>query len=457
MVSDRESFDAVVCGAGVAGIASAYALSKTGVGRIALIDYGPPLSLTSDKSTECYRNWWPGPGDAMVALMNRSITLMEEHARAAGDPFQLTRRGYLFATARSEMIEVFAKQALEAQELGAGPLRRITAPAAYEPAAASGFESDLDGADLITDQALIRQHFPYLNDTTIAVLHARRCGSLSAQQLGMYLLEAGRENGVELIAAELVGAEMAAGKIAGVHVRSEAGERLLASQTLVLSPGPYLNAVLARLGVSLPVVVEKHVKISVPDHLGAVPREAPLIIWTDPVHLEWSEEEREVFAADDDTRYLVEEFPAGVHGRPVGSGNQVLMYWTYDCPTSEHPQFPLTWDPHLPEITLRGMARLVPGLRAYFDPMPKPFVDGGYYTKTPENRPLIGPLPLPGAFVCSAFSGFGIMASCAAGELLAAHVTGGELPHYAPAFLPSRYDDPDYQKLLATWDASGQL
>jgi hypothetical protein len=21
----------------------------------------PPLSRTSDKSTECYRNWWPGP------------------------------------------------------------------------------------------------------------------------------------------------------------------------------------------------------------------------------------------------------------------------------------------------------------------------------------------------------------------------------------------------------------
>src|SRR5256886_11256899 len=40
-----------------------------------------PLSLTSDKSTECYRNWWPGPGDDMVALMNRSIDLLrsEEH------------------------------------------------------------------------------------------------------------------------------------------------------------------------------------------------------------------------------------------------------------------------------------------------------------------------------------------------------------------------------------------
>jgi glycine/D-amino acid oxidase-like deaminating enzyme len=55
-------------------------------------------------------------------------------------------------------------------------------------------------------------------------------------------------------------------------------------------------------------------------------------------------------------------------------------------------------------------------------------------------------------------SGYGIMASMAAGELLAAHVTGSALPEYAPAFLLSRYDDPAYQALLAGWDATaGQL
>jgi len=54
------------------------------------VDERPPLSLTSDKSTECYRNWWPGPGDDMVALMNRSIDLLEEEARESGNVFRLT-------------------------------------------------------------------------------------------------------------------------------------------------------------------------------------------------------------------------------------------------------------------------------------------------------------------------------------------------------------------------------
>jgi glycine/D-amino acid oxidase-like deaminating enzyme len=188
-----------------------------------------------------------------------------------------------------------------------------------------------------------------------------------------------------------------------------------------------------------------------------LPRTAPLIIWCDPTVLPWTADERAALAQDESTRRLLAEFPAGVHGRPTGAGDQVIMYWTYDCPQLDTPVFPLSWDPDLPEITLRGMAVLVPGLAAYFDPMPRPYVDGGYYTKTRENRPLIGRLPMPGSFVCAAFSGFGIMASCAAGELLAKHVTGAALPGYATAFDPGRYADPAYQALLANWGDSGQL
>jgi hypothetical protein len=50
------------------------------------------------------------------------------------------------------------------------------------------------------------------------------------------------------------------------------------------------------------------------------------------------------------------------------------------------------------------------------------------------------------------------MAAMAAGELLANHLTEEELPEYASAFLPSRYQDKKYQKLLETMNVtSGQL
>src|SRR5512136_1573700 len=116
--------DVVICGAGIAGISAAYHLSvRHGVKNILLVDDHPPLSVTSDKSTECYRNFWPGPGDAMVSLMNRSIDILEELARESGNVFHLSRRGYVYATADRKGGSLFERAARESSQLGAGPLR----------------------------------------------------------------------------------------------------------------------------------------------------------------------------------------------------------------------------------------------------------------------------------------------------------------------------------------------
>ena len=71
---EKRSAEIVICGAGIAGVSAAYFLAvRHGLKDILLVDERPPLTLTSDKSTECYRNWWPGPGDAMVQLMGRML------------------------------------------------------------------------------------------------------------------------------------------------------------------------------------------------------------------------------------------------------------------------------------------------------------------------------------------------------------------------------------------------
>ena len=190
IVMERTSGEVVICGAGIAGVAAAYHLAvRRGVRDVVLVDERPPLTLTSDKSAECYRNWWPGPGDDMVAVMNRSIDLLEELARESGNVFRLNRRGYLFATAEAERARGFLRAADEAADLGSGPVRRhATASSDYRPSAAEGFDEALRGTDLITEPSLIRRHYPWLATDTIALLHARRCGWFSGQQLGMYLL-----------------------------------------------------------------------------------------------------------------------------------------------------------------------------------------------------------------------------------------------------------------------------
>jgi glycine/D-amino acid oxidase-like deaminating enzyme len=114
----------VICGAGVMGISAAYQLAvQHGLSNILILDELPPFTLTSDKSTECYRNWWPGPGDAMVQLMNRSISLMEEMAAQNNNIFKMNKRGYLYVSTDLTNVDALRRSAQEASALGAGELR----------------------------------------------------------------------------------------------------------------------------------------------------------------------------------------------------------------------------------------------------------------------------------------------------------------------------------------------
>lgn len=453
-MSERNA-EIVVCGAGIAGVSVAFHLAvRCGMRGVLLVDELPPLTLTSDKSTECYRNWWPGPGDAMVAFANRSIGLMEDLAGETGNAFLMNRRGYLFATA--ENGDALRAAAKETASLGAGELRVHSGSADdYVPAPAHGFAGQPDGIDLFDDPATIRATFPYLSESARTAAHARRCGWLSAQQLGMTMLDQAREAGVTLLRGRVSKVDTTGGRIRAVRVDTPGGTDTVTTERFVNAAGPFAPDIGRLCGIDLPVALEGHVKLSFADPRGAVPRDAPLVIWNDPVRLPWDDEERAALAADPETRPLLASFPAGVHGRPEGAGDTVLLYWTYEA-GSTAPVFPVPHDPHYPEIVLRGMSAAIPKLAGYFGHLPKPYVDGGYYAKTPENRPLIGPLAVDGAYVCGAFSGFGIMMAMAAGDLLAAHATGGALPDYADAFLLSRYDDPEYVAAMAA-TASGQL
>lgn len=458
-----EAPDVVICGAGIAGISTAYHLTvERGVKQVLLIDERAPLSLTSDKSTECYRNWWPGPGDSMVRLMNRSIDWLEIWADRAGNLFHLNRRGYLFATARPEQAELYRRTAEEISELGAGPLRIHRGAAddpTFVPSPAEGYRDLPTGADLLLDRETIQQHFPYLSEETVAVLHPRRCGWFSAQQLGQYLLEQAQAHGAELVEGRLEGVRTSGGRVSAVQVAANSGRSWVETDRLVVAAGPKIQEVAGLLEQELPVYCELHSKVSIPDSRGVVPRDAPLTIWSDPQHLPWSDPEREQLAADPELEWLLEEFPAGVHTRPDGPDASpiVLMLWTYDTKAMP-PVFPPPHDEELyPEITLRGLSTMIPGFRDYFERLPRPYVDGGYYVKTQENRPLIGPLAVDGAFLVGALSGYGLMASPAVGELAAAHITSSELPDYQSWFRLERYQDPDYQTLLENWGSSGQL
>jgi glycine/D-amino acid oxidase-like deaminating enzyme len=459
------SAEVVICGAGIAGVSAAYHLTvRHGLRDVVLVDDQPPLSMTSDKSTECYRNWWPGPGDTMIRFMNRSIDLLEELSAESGNRFVMNRRGYAYLTADPEQAAALERGAREVSALGAGELRIHHGRPDDPPFPEERDEEitpDLTGADLVLDRERIRRRYPFLTPDTLALLHVRRCGWLSAQQLGMYLLEQAREHGLRFVKGRIEEIDVRDGRIEGVRLAPGSDEDVIATRRFVNAAGPLSPVIGRKSGVELPLFNELHGKVMFEDYLGLIPRDLPLMIWTDPVALAWSDEEREQLAQDPELGWLLRTLPAGVHFRPEGGRDSRwhLLLWTYHLEPME-PVFPPKFDPFYPEVVVRGLARMVPALAEYLGPhMRRPYVDGGYYCKTRENRLLVGPTPVEGNYLLCGMSGYGIMASQAAAELLAAYIVGAalpDLPAYAPEFALSRYQDPAY---LAKMEAmtSGQL
>lgn len=186
----------IIAGAGFAGISTAMQLARRGA-SVTLVDPRPPLSATSQYSTECYRDFFAD--EALVGFMSRSVDIMEELAGETND-FSLNRRGYAFLAASDEGAESLEKFAETASSCGIGPVRRHSSPGngtraakGYVPSPPSGFRyPTLAGIDILYGPEAILSAFPFVSKSTQLLLHARRCGWMDAQGLGQTMLNAGR-------------------------------------------------------------------------------------------------------------------------------------------------------------------------------------------------------------------------------------------------------------------------
>ena len=425
-------------GAGIAGVATCYDLAvRRGVEGVIVVDPRPPLSVTSDKSSECYRNFFPNR--PMVELTNRSIDFLETMKEQSDDFFNLSRRGYLFVTGDPGQLASLTKAAEASSGFGAGPVRFV---------GDAGANAQQTGFDIYRTPGALLRRFPYLSDKALGALHVRRGGWFSAQQLGAWMLEQARDHGAEVAVDEVVDVETLRGRVSGTLLRS--GARI-STPAVVNAAGPMSGPVARLVGVELPLRASLHHKVSFRDHLGAFPREAPMLLWTDPVNIDWSEAERSALAAEGFDE-LLGEIATPVFGRPEGGVDSPFFeaLWNYRPDVRDEPTWPAPRpDFMFPEAVLRGMAAMLPSLARYRDQLPHSVVDGAYVMKTPENLPLIGPAGPEGFYLATGMSGYGVMIAVGAADLVGAHLTGGDLPGYADKFLLGRYEDPDY---LATLD-----
>lgn len=455
-----QSFDIAIVGAGIVGIACAYYLSLSRRGpKVALIDPLTPMSLTSAASGENYRNWWPHP--VMTDFTDHSIDLMEAVAQESNNRLHMTRRGYALATRQADP-EALLRQLHEGYgPRGAAKIRihKEGAASTYMPACSADWQTAPDGVDVILDRRLIERCFPSFDRAIATVLHIRRAGDISGQQLGSYMLERIRGRGGTVIRGRVVDMQRAAAFDLAVQGDGEEAALSVRCDVMVDAAGPYVAEVAALLGETLPVRNVFQQKIAFEDIHGVIGRQMPFAIDLDGQVIDWSDEERALLAEEPATRWLTEPMPGAIHCRPDGGerGRWVKLGWAYNVQPSP-PSTDLPTDRHFPEIVLRGASRLNPGLRAYHGRLPRAMSHyGGYYTMTRENWPLIGPLATPGAYVAGALSGYGTMGACATGALCAAWVHGEPLPDFARSLSLARYDDTTLMHSLLSTANTGVL
>ena len=437
------------------GLATAYYLKKLSPDTsVLLVDASEPMALTSAQSGENYRNWWPHP--VMTAFTDRSIDLMEDLARQTDNLINMNRRGYLLTTRSDNSDKLMEELVYGYSQLHGNDIRVHDKSAekhklSYRKPDSPLWESAPSGVDVINDQALIRECFPYFDQSINTLVHIRRAGAISAQQMGQYMLQRFKQASGKLINADVSGIDVNN----GFEIHAKQSSISIKAERIVNAAGPFIKEIATMLSVELPVHNTLQQKIAFEDTAKAIPRQMPFSIDLDGQYIDWTDEERELLAESGEHEWLTSELPGAIHCRPEGGdkGNWLKLGWAFNDSPAEPVRTPELMDA-FPEIVLRGAARLNPNLKQYYAKLPASRHHyGGYYTLTDENWPLIGAMETEGSFVVGAMSGFGTMAACAAGELCAQTMMALDLPEYASALSPARYNN---DRLMAEIQALSQ-
>lgn len=406
----------LIIGAGIAGVASAYYLSeKFPAHQITVVDKLSPLSLTTSCSGENFREYWPQP--SMNAFVSHSIDLMKKLSKANPDLFQLKYSGYDFVS-HFQNHSIFPTDSVKT------------------------------AIDVLTDAQTIHAKKPYLDADIKRVEHVRNAGYFEVYALGSLLIKLAKANGVSFVKQEVV--DISNDELFTVKFKSGT---YLQAQKLVLASGPFINHQAKMLGYDLPIYNVKQRKFVFTDEKDIIPRDMPFTIYADNQFLDWSADEKEMMQKDPEYRWLLDEFPAGLHVKPEGR-NQIKMGWAYNQKAQE-PLWQEFEDDAFVNIVMKGVVRFIPGLSAY-DDLPVPISHfTGNYTRTKDNLPVIGELDKD-LYLVGALAGYGTMSACAAGELIANYMSADDLPDYSKYFYPQRFENDELMEEISHY-SSGQL
>ena len=165
-----------ICGAGIAGVATAYYLLKKNKNiEVILVDKNQPLSFTTSKSGENFRDYWPQK--QMRNFVSDSILLMQELKEMYGeDVFEMKYTGYNFIS--HDVDNPIFK--FDSQEDLTRYIEEITA----------------------IDE--IQNEHSYLEKGIRKIVKIKNAGKIDVYALGSLLLQEARKMGLKLVEGEII-------------------------------------------------------------------------------------------------------------------------------------------------------------------------------------------------------------------------------------------------------------
>lgn len=377
-----ETADAVVIGGGIVGVATAFWLSRAGVDTVVVEMRDGLSTLTTPESIESFRAQFTEP--AMSDLAQESIEVFENFAEVigiAGYEIDIHHQGYLFVTDDAAMMDDVRAAVEKHHELG------VT-----------------DSEFLTGEEA--RERFPYLSESVVAATFRQRDGWLSTHEATQ-----GFARGCN---ADFLVRTKATDVLQDEHgvCSVETDRGTIATRTVVNAAGPFAGKVAEMVRVDLPLEPVRRQKAFLSQQ-PRVPEDAPLTI----------------------------DIVRDAYWRPETDG-AYIAWVDPDEPVDEDPSEDPHTDPHFAAIVLDKLRHITPFWEEVAMNLKRADVhpSAGYYVYTPDDQPLIGPLPqVPGFYVnCGYWAG--VMLSPAAGRRVADLVTG-VLDPQENILRPTRYDE----------------
>jgi len=373
--------DAVVIGGGIVGVSTAFWLSRAGL-DVVLVEMRDGLStLTTPASAECFRAQFAEP--AMAELAVPSIEIFEHFDDIIGIPgysISIKQQGYLFLTDDPGTVGDLKENVEQQHNLG------VT-----------------DSEFLERDEIIAR--FPYISPSVLAATFRQRDGWLSCHETTQ-----GFAKGCDarfFINTKTTGIQLDEKGVSGV----ETNRGVLQTRIVVNAAGPFAGEIGRLVNQDFPLEPVRRQKVYIKS-AAPIPQDAPFTI----------------------------DVNNNSYWRPEPGG--VIIGWVDSDEPVSPPSEKVHTDWEFPAIALDKVKRLAPFFENVEKAVRQPDMNtsAGHYVYTPDDQPLIGPVPeVPGFYVnCGYWAG--VMLSPEAGRRISKLVTGKLAPEDNP-LRPTRFKE----------------